>query len=149
MRTLATMCPHTTRPVHGHGLCGSCYNRGITNLRTAACHPERPHYAKGVCRTCYLKRYDSRVKGLGYRLTAGQYEEMLIRQGGRCALCGDACTQRTRLSVDHNKITGNIRALLCHTCNLNRVGAHTADSAQATANYLRSHEPIEDEPYVF
>jgi hypothetical protein len=49
---------------------------------------------------------------------------MLIKQEGRCAICSLSETSRDRndkikvLSVDHCHVTGKIRGLLCHSCNV-------------------------------
>jgi hypothetical protein len=57
-----------------------------------------------------------------YGLTAEQYNEMIERQGGMCAIC--AChpdhprnAGRSMLAVDHDHMTGRVRALLCQSCN--------------------------------
>lgn len=44
------------------------------------------------------------------------YKELLKRQGGRCAICRSR-PRGTRLSVDHDHKTGEIRGLLCKNCN--------------------------------
>jgi hypothetical protein len=51
-----------------------------------------------------------------YGLTPEQYEEMLERQGGGCAICGTAPGE-TALHVDHCHETGRVRGLLCFCCN--------------------------------
>lgn len=57
----------------------------------------------------------SRLKSR-YGLTVDQYNVMLTRQSGGCAICGAAPT-RGNLSVDHCYTTGRIRGLLCKPCN--------------------------------
>lgn len=45
---------------------------------------------------------------------------MLAEQGGGCAACGaTTCSdkRRSRLSVDHDHVTGRVRGLLCNDCN--------------------------------
>lgn len=49
-----------------------------------------------------------------YGITIDQYEEMLQRQGGLCAICHIA---HEKLVVDHCHGTGRVRGLLCNTCN--------------------------------
>lgn len=51
-----------------------------------------------------------------YGIDYHEYEEMLIRQNGLCAVC-KTTGERSHLSIDHNHKTGKIRGLLCHTCN--------------------------------
>lgn len=57
-----------------------------------------------------------------YGLTLEQYDEMLARQNHACAICGEP-ESRTRkgkllaLVVDHDHETGDVRGLLCASCN--------------------------------
>jgi hypothetical protein len=51
-----------------------------------------------------------------YGLTLEQYDGMLDRQGGVCAIC-DEPPGDTALHVDHCHDTGRIRGLLCFRCN--------------------------------
>jgi hypothetical protein len=54
-----------------------------------------------------------------YGLTKEQYNEMFIKQDGKCAICGKHQSElRIRLCVDHNHSNGKIRELLCSRCNL-------------------------------
>jgi hypothetical protein len=54
-----------------------------------------------------------------YGLTPEQYDAMLSSQNGVCAICFRPETSKrwTRLSVDHNHATKQLRGLLCHGCN--------------------------------
>jgi hypothetical protein len=52
-----------------------------------------------------------------YGLTASGYQDMMSRQNGLCALCGQP-PQATRLAVDHDHITGKIRGLIHRKCNV-------------------------------
>jgi hypothetical protein len=53
-----------------------------------------------------------------YGITPNQYEELLERQGGTCAICPrTADSQKRRLHVDHDHSTGKVRGLLCDQCN--------------------------------
>jgi hypothetical protein len=53
-----------------------------------------------------------------YGIDVDTYERMYGEQEGYCAICGKhESKQSRRLSIDHNHITGEIRALLCHDCN--------------------------------
>lgn len=53
---------------------------------------------------------------LKYGVSAEQYAEMVARQKGRCAICGDPPT-RQGLCIDHCHETGVVRGLLCANCN--------------------------------
>lgn len=52
-------------------------------------------------------------------LTQDQYNLKLIAQNHKCQICKkDEIILNKRLSLDHDHITGNIRDLLCHRCNV-------------------------------
>lgn len=58
-----------------------------------------------------------------FGLSQADYEAILARQGGVCAICGEAETARYKgrvkwLAVDHDHATGRLRGLLCQACNL-------------------------------
>lgn len=60
-----------------------------------------------------------------YGLTLAEYNAILRRQAHRCAVCRRPETIRSRstgeprrLAVDHDHVTGRVRGLLCHRCNI-------------------------------
>lgn len=55
-----------------------------------------------------------------YGLTIDQYEKMLLLQNNKCKICKTSKPggRMTRFAVDHDKITGKVRGLLCDKCNL-------------------------------
>ncbi len=54
-----------------------------------------------------------------YGITIEQYNQMLITQDNKCAICYRDQTQfNTVLCVDHCHKTGKVRGLLCNHCNL-------------------------------
>jgi len=58
------------------------------------------------------KGYDLKRKGI----SLAEYEALLEKQGGQCAICGQA-DKWFRLAVDHCHGTHRIRGLLCSQCN--------------------------------
>jgi hypothetical protein len=64
---------------------------------------------------------------------------MLAQQGGRCAVCGtDKPGCRQGWATDHDHVTGRVRGVLCHGCNIG-LGAF-ADSItrlQQAIRYLK------------
>jgi hypothetical protein len=55
-----------------------------------------------------------------YGITIEGYDRLLAAQGGRCAICGSTETKsnaRKHFCIDHDHKTGEIRGLLCMTCN--------------------------------
>lgn len=80
-----------------------------------------------------------------YGITIQQYHEMLIAQGGVCAICGKAESNEIRgkvlsLAVDHDHKTGAVRELLCSSCNT-ALGLLNDDPAllSAAKAYLAKH----------
>ena len=59
-----------------------------------------------------------------YNMTLEHYERLLISQKGVCAIClqPETCVGKgnkvSRLCVDHDHVTEEIRGLLCRSCNL-------------------------------
>ena len=52
----------------------------------------------------------------GLKVTVQEFEQMRDNQHGVCAICGNS-PRRTRLHIDHDHMTGQVRGLLCLPCN--------------------------------
>jgi hypothetical protein len=74
-----------------------------------------------------------------YGITVDEYDQMLIAQGGGCAICGRPRSGKKNLPVDHNHKTGRVRGVLCHPCN-RWIGVIVDDpeKARRAAAYLES-----------
>ncbi len=75
--------------------------------------------AQVYCMTCYPgKTAYQRLKY--YNLSQPEFEELLNKQLGLCALCDNLLKQggSTNLNVDHCHVTGKVRGLVCHKCNM-------------------------------
>lgn len=62
------------------------------------------------------RRATRKVLYARYGLSMDDYESILAKQKGICAICGTPPGKRP-LSVDHCHDTGAVRGLLCHACN--------------------------------
>lgn len=74
---------------------------------------------RSKCKSCdELRKYKRFIKKT-YDITFEDYEEMLESQNGKCAICESKIgnSRTTRLFVDHCHTTGNVRGLLCSSCN--------------------------------
>lgn len=62
-----------------------------------------------------------RAASLGrlYGMSLADYDDLLAKQGGVCAICQTAVpgSGRKHFSVDHDHATGVVRGLLCNDCN--------------------------------
>jgi len=58
---------------------------------------------------------DAELRQVG--VTERQYQRQLRNQRGMCAIC-NSLPNGTSLCVDHDHMTGKIRGLLCHACNI-------------------------------
>lgn len=95
----------------------------------------------------YMERRSQRLKRT-YGITSEQYEALLTKQNGRCAICGISQTnqQKGKLHVDHDHKTNAVRGLLCSGCNL---GLGTVNdqikTLKAMITYLQQHNALKGE----
>ena len=93
--------------------CKECYSKWKKE------YYQRPHVKekeyKHLMRRFFKKEYG---------ITLEQYQEMLLKQNGKCKLClkeqdfkDYRSARRINLSVDHCHTTGKVRGLLCIKCN--------------------------------
>lgn len=93
------------------------------------------------CRSCHRRDYydldawRARRFKRSYGITLEEYDLYFKKQGGLCALCRGESNGRGRLAVDHDHETGEVRGLLCFTCNTNLAWVERV-SESAVANYL-------------
>lgn len=76
-------------------------NREKVKARRRAAQPQNTQYHRAW-----------RLRNL-YKLTPEQHAQMLAQQGGVCA----TCKKPKRLDIDHDHANGDVRGLLCNTCN--------------------------------
>lgn len=83
-----------------------------------------------------------------YGITPERYEELLVSQGGVCAICYQPETVKRKaakeslLCVDHDHVTGEVRQLLCDACNRG-LGyfRENPDRLRSAAAYIEKHKP--------
>jgi hypothetical protein len=103
-----------------------------------------------VCKNCRVDdrsrpyRRDIQLKSL-YGITLADFDRLLALQDGRCAIC-QTTTPRSRGTwrVDHDRETGQVRGLLCDSCNTG-IGKLQHDSAifMAAARYMMKYRQNE------
>ncbi len=68
----------------------------------------------------YLRTASNSQLKKNYGFSLEKYEELLEKQNGKCAICGDASPKQKnikRFAVDHCHTSKKIRGLLCANCN--------------------------------
>ena len=63
------------------------------------------------CKSCQSKR--KQISKYGVSL-----EELLDAQGGKCGICETDSPGNPGWRIDHDHLTGNVRGVLCHPCNV-------------------------------
>lgn len=121
------------KPVYAKGLCRNCYEAWLRN--------NNPEFAERQRRNCkeWSKKYKEKARESNkkwlmkqdknyrrirrlreqYGLTLDDYNNILSKQGYKCAICGKPHKEekKKRLHIDHDHTTGLIRGLLCFRCN--------------------------------
>lgn len=90
------------------------------------------------CKVC-RRDYDWQYR---YGLSPKQYSELYLKQGGKCAICGSQLSKdKEYFDVDHNKETGEVRGLLCNSCNRG-LGCFkdNPESLEKAIEYLKENE---------
>ena len=83
-------------------------------------HPEsfkasQEKYKNSVNGQLVRRKYTLKKK---HGITIEQYDEMIMKQEHRCAICGIHQSELGKsFDVDHNHTTGKIRGILCNACN--------------------------------
>lgn len=52
-----------------------------------------------------------------YGLTIDSYNALLLKQGGKCAICETIILPGNKSAIDHDHDTGEVRGILCTQCN--------------------------------
>lgn len=66
------------------------------------------------CKACNADRH----RRLAHGVVQAQYQIMFESQGGVCYVCRRQPPEGQVLRVDHDHVTGQVRRLLCHNCNV-------------------------------
>lgn len=87
------------------------------------------------CKVCCPSR---RFRGTmaRYNLSKAEYDGLVNRQGGRCALC-----TKVPIHVDHCHKTLRVRGILCGSCNFKLVGLEDLEWRKRAEVYLAIQKP--------
>jgi len=101
-------------------LCKPCYNESRKDYNEKWREANAEHVVE-----YRVKNYNSEARlelhyKKEYNITLQDYDDMYESQEGKCKICGstDAKTPKNgRFCVDHDHSTGEVRGLLCSSCN--------------------------------
>lgn len=121
-------------------VCVDCRREGVKTYRKASFPgPRCATHHRRRRKELSQRRHHAHIKET-YGITGEEYAALYEAQGGRCAICQRATGAKRRLAVDHDHRTGQIRGLLCKTCNYKILG-HLRDDPEAlqrAINYLEN-----------
>ena len=69
------------------------------------------------CKPCFVEKSRPSVRKRRYGIAMAEYDNLLLRQNGKCAICKRPPYTKKGLEVDHCHRTGAIRGILCSRCN--------------------------------
>lgn len=112
---------------------------------------KNPELRRKNRRIWYWKNHDANLirkrreawKVQGIAITIDQWKTLLDKQQGKCAICERPEKNfKKALAVDHDHITGEIRGLLCFSCNrfLVNLIERTPNLVAKAIRYLNEHK---------
>ena len=107
-------------------------NKEKTRTRSYQWTKDHPYESKISKRKRKLKHQ--------YGISIEEYDRLLTRQNGGCAICGSP-PKTKNLAIDHCHKTGKIRGLLCVSCNV--MLGYAKDQPRRLrlgAQYLETHD---------
>jgi hypothetical protein len=124
----------------GRYRCSKCYEWKLPNdFNKNKYQKSGLNYCCKPCGAAESRKYNLPTK---YGITAAQFSEKLLAQGGNCACCKTKFefegSKNNKPCVDHNHGTKEVRDLLCGKCNL--AAGNVSDSsvkAEQLAKYLK------------
>jgi hypothetical protein len=85
-------------------------------------------YGNQLCTSCRTRKWRkaswaeggslwARTLWKNFGITPKDYDDLLVKQDGRCAICRSPGNNGRRFAVDHDHDTKEVRGLLCGNCN--------------------------------
>lgn len=113
--------------------CKPCSNTASRSSRA-----KKPHLTETYNRRAFrTERF-----GLPWREMKALYDVQYTKQDGKCAICGttEYGKNRNRFAFDHDHQTGELRGLLCNSCNY-ALGQFKDDRSrlESAVRYLREY----------
>ena len=92
--------------------CLTCGKKAYTiaDIEEFKKNKNKPYGVEAKCKQCDRDR-----RYAFYGITRKEYENMIIQQDNKCAICHSAFTKTPH--IDHNHDNGKVRGILCAGCN--------------------------------
>ncbi len=139
----AGMCTgHPNRPVYqDYTSCKECLDKRRAYNREYSSRPEKRAQTQAWKDANRPKLREYNLVRL-YGITIEQYDTLFQIQGGVCAICSQPPKEGKKpLHVDHDHVTGSVRALLCGECNKSLGGFQDSpELLDKAAAYLRKYK---------
>lgn len=110
---------HPALPSHGGGLCRKCYDQKRKTTHRAQINKSKKEWQRNNPNPKNVENCQAWKQKAGYsqrvrekKLTPARFEAKQKTFAGRCAICG-----LPEKAIDHNHATGEVRGLLCGSCN--------------------------------
>lgn len=113
--------------VNKRGECKICVSNQKKTER--ARHPEKNRERTTRWYQANRARQSTASRQKRYGVSEGQFRAMCDAQAGLCAICCEPMRPGKETHVDHDHVTGAVRGLLCHHCNVG-VGMFKDDSVR-------------------
>jgi hypothetical protein len=124
-----TACPHADKAAWARGMCKACYDKWLKNHNPKYAESQKQNTERWKSQNYDRIKASARARSIkqtpeyrrarllaNYGMTIDDYNSLLARQGGGCAVCHKPPSKRS-LHVDHCHETGVVRGLLCFRCN--------------------------------
>ena len=106
--------------------CGADRRRAADKVRQKARRAKPDH----------ARKYRDYILRTRYKLTLQEFEALLAKQNGACAICGSSHARWPKgWHIDHDHTTGAVRGILCMPCNW--MLGYASDNARVLANAAR------------
>lgn len=121
----------------------------LNKERARAWRIKNPERSRASVKAWQEKNPDNVLKSKlkSYGLTLEQYRQLVIEAGNKCWICGKPPHgmqySLDRLCIDHDKISGKFRGLLCGNCNA-ALGLfdHNSKSLRRAVDYLDNFDDV-------
>jgi hypothetical protein len=150
---------HPERALYANEFCRPCYEKHLRDTNPEYAERQRENCrrwslthteAKRITDKVYRKRVQTpaynRARNLRkFGITPDDYDQLLQKQGGVCAICHKPPKLGKRLSVDHCHDTGRVRGLLCFRCNFGlSYFAEDAETLKRAARHVLPPQSVTD-----